>query len=147
MATKFLFLFIMVGLFSCNRLNRTDKNSKSEMILNLKNVTGSTIILHLTSNEDDLTINLPQDSILEIIGIKDSCYSIQKPVYEQIIKEKIKYLSYQKSDSSKIVLIDKNNGVFLTDIDIVTKSKGTLTVKAKDNKENVVRTIMNYPLE
>jgi hypothetical protein len=120
---------------------------QSEMILNLKNVTGSTIKLHLTSNEDDLFINLLQDSTLEIVGLKDSCHSIYSPVYEQIIKEKIKYLSYQKSDSSKVVLIDNKNGIFLTDIDIASKSKGTLSFKVINNIMKVERTIMNYPLE
>lgn len=147
MITKFLPIILIIGLFSCKGSSSANVESKPEKILNLKNVTGSTIKMQLVNKYDSLTILLPNDSIVEIVSLRDSCYLFSETAYEQIIKEKIDYLSYQKSDSTIVVLINEEKDIFLTDIDIVTKAMGSLSVLPNENNVKIERTIMNYPLE
>ncbi len=114
-----LLLITIIGLFSCNRNDNVTHYYKPEMPLNFKNVTGSTIKVFLINKDDSLLFDLPQNSTLEIVTLKDSIISLQHSIYEEIINEKIDFFSYQKYDSSTVILIDKKKDIFLKDVDII----------------------------
>ena len=142
MKTKTFLLFIAVLLFSCNTGSKTNQNSLQAKVLKLKNASGVGITLIVTSKTKTYTVVLPQDSAMEVLGLSEYNNS-----FEKLLKAKIDYLAYRKADSTTIVLIDRKNNLCLSDVDIIVKSKGDLTVKTSNNKTTPEKMVLYYPLE
>lgn len=131
-------MLLIFGVTSCNNAEKESFNQ--EIIVNLENVTRSDIKLLLVNNSDTSSLLLSPNSTFELVGLKENWNS-----FGHVIKNKLDYLSYQKADSSPVVLINNIDDVYLSDIDILQKAKGDFTYSNGTGKFS--RVVINYPLK